>query len=541
MKSVFIDARNVPKNTQLKADVCIIGAGAAGITLAREFCNHTTHVCLLEAGQLNYSEDIQALYEGEYVGSLPYPPLDATRSRNFGGSTSYWGGFCRPLEEIDFEQRAWVPYSGWPFTKAELDPYYERAHKVCQLDSLEYDPAYWVNKMNRDHLRVLPLDTERAVTVISQYSPPTRFGREYRQELAQAANLDVYLQANVVEIEVTETAGEVARARVMTLEGNNFWVSAKVYVLATGGIENARLLLASNKVQSGGLGNQHDLVGRFFMEHPRLGSGTIELANPEIYTDLYDVTYTFDRTSVMAHLAVSEEMQRKNSLLNFKASIASVYPGDGARGSWALGHLYRRIRVGKSPINVAPAGHADLGIIKNIGCVLGDIGNVASTIYYRYARPRRRVKRYELVSIVEPAPNPDSRVTLIDKRDRLGVPQVQLDWRLSAADKRTILRSQQIISNELERSGLGCIKNQLSDDDATWPSTLLWCWHHMGTTRMHKDPKHGVVDAQCRVHGVGNLFIGGSSVFPTAGKDTPTLTIVALAIRLADHIKAKFF
>jgi choline dehydrogenase-like flavoprotein len=495
----------------------------------------------LEAGQLNYNENIQSLYKGEHVGNLPYPPLEATRSRNFGGSTTYWGGFCRPLEEIDFEQRAWVPYSGWPFTKAELDPYYERAHKVCQLDSLEYDPAYWVNKLNRDHLQVLPLDTDRTVTVFSQYSPPTRFGREYRQELAQASNLDIYLQANVVELEATETAGEITRVRVMSLERNIFWVSAKVFVLATGGIENARLLLASNKVHTAGLGNQHDLVGRFFMEHPRLTSGTIELANPETYIDLYDVTYTYFRTGVTAHLAVSEGMQRENNLSNFKTSIASIYPGDDSMGTWALRHLYRRITGGKGPIVAVHPENSDLGIIRNIGCVLGDIRNTASTIYCRYARPRRLVSRYELVSIVEPAPNPDSRVTLSAKRDQLGVPQVILDWRLNALDKRTIRRSQQIISDELERSGLGCIKNQLPDDDASWPSTLLWCWHHIGTTRMHKDPKNGVVDAQCRVHGVGNLFIAGSSVFPTAGKDTPTLTIVALALRLADHVKAKFF
>ena len=537
---MFMDARVIPTNTEIETDLCIIGAGAAGITLALEFCNQPMRVCLLEGGQIDYSENIQSLYKGEYIGRLPYPSLDATRSRFFGGSTNFWGGWCRPLEEIDFQQRSWVPYSGWPFTKAELDPYYERAYTVCQLDSSEYDPAYWVNKFNRDNLRVLPFDTTQAVTVISQYSPPTRFGRDYRQELEQASNLDIYLQANVVEIHTTETGREVTRVRVMSLEKNSFWVSAKVFVLATGGIENARLLLASNTVQDAGLGNQHDLVGRFFMEHPRLTSGTIELTTPELYTDLYDVTYTYSRASVAAHLAVAEEAQTNNQLLNFKASITSIFHGDDSSGSGALKHLYRRIRDGKSPI-VAHPEHPDLGLMKNIRCVLSDIGNVASTLYCRYARPRQRVKRYELVSIVEPEPNRDSRLTLMTKRDRLGVPKVQLDWRLSPSVKRTIRRSQEIISEELEHRGLGCIKNELSDDDTTWPSTLLWCWHHMGTTRMHKDPKQGVVDAQCRIHGVGNLYIAGSSVFPTAGKDTPTLTIVALAIRLADHIKDKFF
>ncbi|MGL4618309.1 MAG: GMC family oxidoreductase, partial [Chroococcidiopsis sp.] len=138
--------------------------------------------------------------------------------------------------------------------------------------------------------------------------------------------------------------------------------------------------------------------------------------------------------------------------------------------------------------------------------------------------------------IGEQAPNPDSRITLSRDRDKLGMNRVQLDWRLSPIDKYTIKRSQQLIAEEFERSGLGKMQIELGDDDASWRS-LRGSYHHIGTTRMSNNPREGVVDEHCQVHGIHNLYIAGSSVFPTSGLSNPTLTIVALAIRLADRIQ----
>ncbi len=531
---MFIDAHKIEEGTVIETEVCVIGAGAAGITMARELKGQPFRVCLLESGHFNVEEDTQTLYRGENIG-LHYAALDDTRSRNFGGSTHYWGGFCRPLEERDFSYRSWVPNSGWPFTRAELNPYYERAHEVCQLKTLEYDPLYWERRIGNPELRILPFDGKRVTTTIAQYSPPTQFGKVYRQDFLQPSNVSIYLHANVIDLEVTESAQEVRRVRVSSLKGNSFWVSAKLFVLAMGGIEIPRLLLASNKVQPAGLGNQHDLVGRYFMEHPRLPTGTIELTKPHTFSDLYDVTYTYFKSPIAAHLSLTESCQRDNGLLNSLVRIAAIFPGDESEGVESLRRLYWRVIKGKGP-NPFVYKHPDPGTWKNMCNILKDSPSVASSVFCRYFRPQSWVQKHELIAIIEPVPTPDSRVTLSQERDPLGLPRVQLDWRLDPLVKRTIIRTHEILREELERLGFGTLQTSITDDD-TWPSTLMGCSHHMGTTRMHQDPKRGVVDANCRVHGTANLFIVGSAVFPTVGRDTPTLTIVALALRLADQIK----
>ncbi len=267
---MFVDAHTVLPGTLIEADVCIVGAGAAGTTLARELIGTHFEVCLLESGGLEFDQHTQSLYRGENVG-FPYYSLDAVRLRYFGGTTNHWMGACRPLDPIDFESRPWVPYSGWPFDKSHLDPFYIRAHSICQLGPYEYDPATWETEENPQ----LPILGGRVATAMCQNSPPTRFGQVYREEIKRAPNIQTYLFANVVKIETSSTAQKVVRIHVATLQGNKFWVSARLFILATGAIENPRLLLASNEVQSTGLGNKNDLVGRFFMEHLKVPGGYI--------------------------------------------------------------------------------------------------------------------------------------------------------------------------------------------------------------------------------------------------------------------------
>jgi FAD dependent oxidoreductase len=279
---VLIDAHKVPEGRTVETEVCIVGAGAAGITLALEFVNQPFRVCLLESGSLEFDQATQSLYDGEIAG-LPYTSLKAARARYFGGTTNHWNGWCRPLDEIDFQTREWIPHSGWPFGRAHLEPYYKRAQKICQLGPFNYDAEAWQTQ----DAPSLPLAGGRVITTVFQFSPPTRFGQLYRDEIVHARNISTYLRANVLEIEATKTGKTVTRLRVACLQGNKFWISAKFFILATGGIENARLLLASNKVYAAGLGNQNGIVGRFFMDHVNLDSGAILLSDPGVSTALY--------------------------------------------------------------------------------------------------------------------------------------------------------------------------------------------------------------------------------------------------------------
>ena len=532
---MFLDARQVPASTTLEADICIIGAGAAGITIAHEMIGKPHKVIVLESGGLEMAKEDQSLNAGEIVG-LNYPALETGRSRYFGGGTNCWGGWCRPLEEIDFEKRDWVPHSGWPFDREALAPFYARAHEMCGVPSQDYSTSNWNERLAPLGLATLPLKDDRVVTQISQVAKQPRFGIAYRDEIGAAENVEVYLHANVVEIETDDSAKKVSSLRVATLEGNEFRVSSTCFVLASGGIENPRLLLLSNRVQKAGLGNQHDLVGRFFMEHPRVHAGEIVLNDPSMSTDLYDPQYTYFHSPVGAHLALTADTLRAEKLINFKTWIITVWHGEESPGGVSLKNLYRAVRKTTLPDHFMETSAGFWA--GNIANVMWDFPHTAAVICGRLFKPKWLIKKFMFANFCEPAPNRDSRVTLSTQKDALGLNRVCLDWKLSALDKHTIGRAHQIINEAVQNAGIGRIDDQLPvDDDNSWPEDLSWGWHHMGTTRMHDDPKQGVVDRDCRVHGMENLYIAGSSVFPTSGNDLPTMTIVALAMRLADHLK----
>lgn len=262
---MFIDARQVTDNLAVDATLCIVGGGVAGIALALELDRAGVDVCLLESGGLDVDAATEALNRGENVG-LPYQFDAGFRSRYFGGSSNCWGGWCRPLEPLDFSHRDWVAHSGWPFGVEELRPYYQRTHALLQLGPDNFDGDFWGAAIARANVRRIPFANGRVVDSFSQFSPPARLGRLYREALRQSRLVRVFLHANAVDIETDTAARRVTRVRAATLSGRRLAVTAKHYILAAGGIENARLLLASNRAQPAGIGNGRDLVGRFFME-----------------------------------------------------------------------------------------------------------------------------------------------------------------------------------------------------------------------------------------------------------------------------------
>lgn len=497
--TVLIDSRTVPNASMLETDVCIIGTGAAGLTLAREFAGRNFQVCVLESGGMQRDSETQSLYEGQIVG-LPHIPLTWPRDRYFGGTTNTWTGQCRPLDPSDFEQREWIPHSGWPFLKSHLDPFYERAHSVCQLGTYSYEVDDWLY----GDLRTLPFVGNDVVTNIFQLSPPTRFGEVYRKIVETSENTKVYLFANVIEIDTNDMGSRATRVRVATLEGNTFSVQARIFVLATGGIENARVLLLSDRIHKNGLGNQNDMVGRFFMQHLLFPSGLIRIDSPDVSAKLY--------------------------LNEPKLSPVHKVP---FRGMMSLSEDQRR-REKIAAIGMRLLTTEDHSID---GTVAEDRTTVDDAV--RQLASPNAASIWRLWNMTEQIPNPDSRITLAPERDRLGLRQVQLDWRLSSLDKKSVRRTHQLLGQALGHAGLGRVKCELNDDDTSWTPVPKGGHHHMGTTKMHVDAKRGVVDEHCKVHGVSNLYIAGSSVFPTGGFANPTLTIVALALRLADHIRRK--
>lgn len=504
------DARKLENNTVIQGDICIVGAGAAGISMALDLKDNNYKVILLEGGGFEYDDKVQELYAGKTTGQK-YFPLKSARLHYFGGTTGHWAGMCTPFDPIDFQKRDWVPNSGWPITKNDLDPFYEKANKVLKLGPNNYEYDYWNNEL--PNLIPLPLDHNMVWNKMWQFSQ-ARYGNLYRKEIVEARNIHLYTYANIVDIKTDENISRVKEIVAKNYTGKTHTVRAKHFVMACGAIQNARMLLASNSQAPNGLGNDNDLVGRYFQEHLEVASAELWLAKP-FPTDLYSWEYGITKAS--AELAFTEEVQTKEKMLNGTASLQSLRI---AKHQKPRMETWQDDDPRKSLDNMFENWYEAEEKAK------GEKGNIE--------------RAYQLNTRIEQAPNPNSRVTLGKEKDELGVPRASLHWELTPLDKYSVRRMYQILSSQVGMAGIGRIRlNEFLRDeiDDTFPDSTNGGWHHMGTTRMADEPKKGVVDSDCKIHGISNLFIAGSACYPTSGASNPTLTLVALSLRLSDHLK----
>ncbi|MEM8987367.1 MAG: GMC family oxidoreductase [Pseudomonadota bacterium] len=523
---MITDIRNVPDQDALECDLCIIGGGAAGISLALEFAGTNTNVILLESGGFDFEPDVQDLYIGENAG-LPYYTLDATRLRYFGGSTNHWAGWCRPFDPIDFEKRDWVRDSGWPITYKEFSRYLPRAAALCELPSNNYDPDHWIsNYAAHIHAETDTAFGEEFRSAVFQFSTPTRFGEAYRDRLDKADNIKVFLNANVFHIDTNDNPNIVDAVNVKTLDGTSYKVAPKAVVLAAGGIENARLLLASNNTHKQGLANGAGLVGRYFADHLELASGYI--LSPDS-GDLFNSFMTSPATPVTFAIDLTSNAQKRHRLLNMDITLHSVSNfTETSEGFGAVRRLKRSFDQGQWPDN----------FFSDVGAAILNMDDVFSYLFNSNAAGDDSV--FLLYNRCEVVPNPDSRITLSGRKDKIGMPRTKLDWRLTEQDYLSIEKTHKQLGKALGQNSLGRVKVELENRFKSWPAVLQGGHHHMGSTRMAADPKHGVVDANCRTFDIGNLYVAGSSVFPTYGKANPTLNLLALTMRLADHLKQTY-
>jgi choline dehydrogenase-like flavoprotein len=544
---MIVDYLHGSAPTDATVDLCIVGAGAAGLAIAKTFVGTQTSVCLIESGGLAGEERSQALAGGLSIGS---PALDpgVSRMRVFGGSCTLWGGGCIPLSAQDLEARAWVPHSGWPLTYAELEPYYQQARGFCGLEGHTFAEGSF---LTRPAHAPLVLDSRTLINQVFARSP-LLFGEGYRAELAQAANVTVLLHANVLELSVDAAGSAVSAAQIGSLDGRRGSVRARHYVLACGGVENARLLLLSRSVIPQGLGNERDLVGRFFMDHPSGKLGTVFTERADRLTRPYDRTLGKGASPAFSEIGLSSQAQQAHGLLNGRVHPYPVEapPPRGIRALRGLRAALRQTPRDESSLlaerlclamHNGPSAAGDTSHSTSIGRLALQVGlgagDIAKALARKIAlRPTVQSHHVELHGFFEQAPNPDSRITLGRECDVLGQPEAAVDWRLTALDRHTYRTAATMFGTELARACDGSfqIEPWLGEDGAPQVHGTA---HHMGTTRMADDPQQGVVDRHCRVHGVENLHIAGSSVFPTGGWAFPTFTIVALSLRLAEHLR----
>jgi choline dehydrogenase-like flavoprotein len=522
---MIIDARRLSDTVDIRGSIAIIGGGAAGITLAIELADHFKDVLVLESGGTVFEKETQDLCDGKLLGHTQ-PDLRESRLRFLGGSTNHWDGLCPLLDPIDFERLPDRPYNGWPFGFATLIPFYNRAYRYCEIDAFRHGLPHVDATARR-----LFQGSELQLTEF-RYSPRTKFGERYWSQVSTSERIRVYLNANVTGIVANDAKRAIQFLDVQTLNGRKLTVAAAAFVLCCGGIENARILLNCTRDFATGLGNQYDLVGRFFMDHLFANPGVII---PQI--EVYDLGaldllkgVTRDRVGLMnAAETVRQPGRRGCSLI-----LSSVYDVDKVVVKAMQSPSYkafRQIMQYAKRASLAP----DLG---EHGCTaLEDPKAIARVLYHRLSTRFRPlpVQAIMVDMVGEQSPNPASRVTLSDDVDALGMRRVVLDWQIEPLDCSNLYQTAMDLARGVGTAGFG--RMVLNLEPGVELSKVISCYHHMGTTRMHDDPRQGVVDRHCAVHGLSNFYIAGSSVFPTGGRANPTITIVALAIRLADHLK----
>lgn len=513
---MFLDVRTLPEGGVVEADICIVGAGPAGIVLASELSGGGLDVVVVESGGRVAEPADQDLCAGPSVGDLN-ADLGRSRMRAFGGAGRLWGGNCAPFDDIDFERRPWVPDSGWPIPRAEMDRFYDRAAAYFKLGGLGYRPEGPPPGGAR-----LAVDPDRLVEKVFRHSP-VMFDVDYADRMARGV-VRVLTHATAVELELDESLATVSRLWLASPGGARRAVAARRFVLAAG-LDNARLLLLSNRQKPAGIGNDHDAVGRYLMEHVNVKGGRILAAGSRRIARTYDVEHNGGKPFTLA-LQPSAAVQRAEGILNFSGFLRAWYRDEGTDGFAALQRIINVTRGRGGRDQLAQAGRQ---LVANLPDAARGL---ASKLTARITDP---VLVFH--AVFEQAPNRDSRITLSEGRDALGCPRIRFDCRMGELEKRTYWRASRLIADQLRANGITRVVEPMGSPDEPWPAIFHGTGHFMGTTRMHPDPRHGVVDTDCRVHGTSNLHVAGGSVFPTGGATMVTVNIATLAVRLADRIR----
>jgi choline dehydrogenase-like flavoprotein len=463
-------------------DVCICGTGPAGITTARKLAALGRRVLLLEGGALSYTEESESLYQGNNIGRQ-YWFLESGRLRYFGGTSNHWTGRCGILDPIDFEQRQCFGLPGWPISRQKVLASLEEAQDILDLRGKNLAP-HANSQFNS------PSFSQSGFAL----SPPTRFSEKYEVELRISEKIDVFYNANLININLSENK-LVESLVIQNFGSKKLKVSAKRYVLALGAIETVRILLNSNSQKSEGIGNENGMVGKCFMEHLNVDIGRFIVTDPGFWKN--DIA-----------LAPTEDFLRQNEVGN---GILAFGPNAEPKSFGRL-HVIRQF-------------------LRETGCALPAMANVIRGVV-DYDCPGDGL----ITSLIEQMPNPSSRISLGKDTDRFGMRRIQLNWALNDIDRKTIRVLSIKAAQEMARLDRARVQLAPFIIDSALEIEVGGHCHQMGTARMSSDPKFGVVNEHCQVHGIQNLYIIGSSVFPTGGGTNPTLTIVLLALRLAEHL-----
>jgi choline dehydrogenase-like flavoprotein len=549
---VIEDLENIPSGSTLDVDLCIIGAGAVGISLALQFIGSGLRVVLAESGGMDEVPETQDLYRGEVANDALHSPSHQYRHRLFGGSTLTWGGRCIPFDPIDFEARSWIPHSGWPISYNDVAPYYPAANAIAEAGDFIFSAEKAVKGGMRPIAKGFnPKDFSS--DPLERFSCPTNFGARYGHRLAAAKDVRVLMHANCVEVIPGKEGGASDQAVFRTLSGKQITVTAKSTVVATGGIETARLFLASRRDNPNGVGNANDLVGRYYMCHIAGTIGAVKFNIPagDIY---HGYERSWDGVYCRRRMALKPEAQRREKVGNAVFRLHHPRLADPSHKTGVLSLIY----LAKPFISYeyskrlhgdeAPGAKEYLQHVLNLATTPFSTAKfLANWAWVRTLAARKfpslivvpRSKTYSIDVHSEQMPNPDSRIMLGNAHDALDMPRVRIDWRYTPLDIRTVSEGLRLLQGEFAAWGGAELTYKPEEVEHCMLREGAYGGHHVGTARMGRTPQEGVVDSNCRVFGTAGLYVAGSSVFPTSGQANPTLTAIAMTLRLADHLKQR--
>jgi len=559
---VILDVTDLTDSVPLQADVVVIGAGPAGIVVALEMARSGAEVLLIESGLRSASERIQRLADAsDYDRNLHASMSIATR-RQVGGTSTIWAGRCVPYDPIDFDPRTFIDNAKWPISYDELLPYYERACIWMDCGRPVFDAT------QAPHLTksIVPglVDGEVRSTTLERWSLPTNFGREYKRQLQNSSNIRLVTGLTCTEIVCPPGKGRVDHLECRTLDGNVVQIRGRHYVLAAGGLESTRLLLASTGPDGTAIGNHSDHLGRWYMSHLEGVIANVRFTTPPRQT-LFGYERDIDGVYVRRRLSFSREFQHERQLPNIVAWLANPELADPKHASGILSFVYlvlssplgkhlapdaQRLSLKGERIPGSPYGGAEQGpVSEHLKNIIRQPVATARFIFsfgIRRFFPRRRIPGFFVYSPQnvypfqyqsEHRPHRDSRVTLADDHDELGMPKLRIDIRFTDEDVNGVVAAHQHWDEYLRRAGCGQLEYLHNDLGDAVRARAGGGFHQIGTTRMATNPDDGVVDADLAVHGMENLFVVSSSTFVTSGQANSTLLIIVLAVRLADHLR----
>jgi len=551
------NSKNIPDQARLETSICILGAGAVGITLACELVQNGIEVILLPGAGIKEKASDRDRYRGKVDPPGSHEPLEENRKRVFGGTTTAWGGRCVPFDPIDFMTRSWVPNSGWPIRWEDVQPFLSRAVKICEAGDADFDarralqgsPTMMISDFDNHELVTWPLE---------KWSTPTNFAKKYGPELRRSPRCRIFAKGQGVQFHLAKNKESIREVEATSGGKRRFFVRAKYFILACGGLENPRLLLSSNQVIPTGIGNQEDQVGRYYQAHQFGVCGHAYLREPQ------KLVYGFERDSLGAYCRrrfwmtpEGQKSQQTGNIIGFffrRNEDAAIHRDALSSSIYLAKNFLHRMRQGLPGLKSMCAEDGiemgrHLKVLSRDAPQLGlELFDLIGRRFFSKRRlpfvlPPQNKNFFPLYYQAEHSPNAESRVELAkQERDDLGMPRLMVKIRFSEIDLHTVERFFKAFEGRLKTSRAGEffyrkeeLEQQLLDRQRNFNSNA----HHIGTTRMSESPRTGVVDFNCRVHGTSNLYVGGSSVYPTSSHANPTLLAVMLALRLAEHLVKK--